>query len=385
MAVKKQKVFTPEELKKKYGVSSVSAKQVVIKNERMIRIPFRVLWLNYLTGGGFVYGRVHEIFGYESSGKSLLAMDVGVVTQDLGGVVLWADAERAFDFDWAQANGLNLEQLVVYDEGNSVEGISDWARDLSLYHRSRLVKNEPILLVIDSLAALETDEEIDGNQVDTKGYGMLRAKKINEFYRKRIDFFNRYGITVIVINQVRKKINATLYEVAETTPGGDATKFYASIRVALNSSSMIKGLLTSKGFKEDKMKGDKVGRRIGLDVIKNKTGPLKQRVKTEVYFRDYKFGYVGFNRYDGLEEILMKEGIIKKKGSRYYRKENVIANGEDNLIKVLHEDADLRRLLIKRSGINTYSKTQELLDSFTKNLYPVKLKASKEDEEPDTN
>jgi recombination protein RecA len=385
MTKKKQKVLSPEELKKKYGVSSATAQQVVVKNERMIRVPSRCLWLNYQLGGGFVYGRVHEIFGYESSGKTLLAKDVATVVQDLGGMVLWADAERAFDFEWAQANGMNLEQLVVYEGGNSVEGISDWSRDLSLAYRAQLTNNEPILLVIDSLAALETDEEIDGDQTDTKGYGMLRAKKINEFYRKRIDFFSRYGIIVVVINQVRKKINATLYEVAETTPGGDATKFYASIRIAINSSTMIRGKLTKKGFKIDKMDGEKVGRKVGVDVIKNKTSALQNRVKTEVYFKNLVHGYVGFNRYMGLPEIFERLGVITKKGSRYYYKEEMIVNGEEAFVKLLHEDDELRRKLVRKAKINTFSKTQELIQSFGKNLYPVKISKKEDDEETDSN
>lgn len=386
MSKKTLKVLTPEELKKRYGKSSAIAQEVLVEEESMLRIPSRLLWLNHRIGGGLVYGRVHEIFGYESTGKSLLAMDFGSVTQDLGGVVLWADAERAFDYNWAKQNGLNLDRLVVYEGGNAIEGISDWVKDMGLYWRSQLVNNEPILLVVDSIAALETEEEIDGNQSDTKGYGMLRAKKINEYYRKRIDFLSRYGIASIMINQVRKKVNASLYENAETTPGGDATRFYASIRIGLNASSLIRGVKGKNGFKEDKQNGYKVGRKIGLDVPKNKTAPLPPRVKTEVYFRDIKTGYVGYNRYDGLPSILEELKIVKKKGSRYYDSEgSMLCNGEDAFIKLLHEDSELRKTLVKKAKINTFSKTQKKLQNLTKNLFPVNLKSKSKDEEPDSN
>jgi len=377
------KLMSDKDLQKKYGSASVVAKDITIENKRALRIPSRVIWLNAQTGGGLVYGKVHEIFGYESTGKSLIAKDFGYVTQSLGGVVLWDDAEQAFDYAWAVKNGLDLDKLYVYD-GNDIEGVSDWARDMSLYHRSKLVNNEPILLVIDSLAALETLEEIDGDQKNVKGsYGMGKAKKINEFYRKRIGFFKKYGITVIIVNQIRKKINATMYENAEITPGGDATKFFASMRIALAASTMLKGSIVKGVFKEDKMKGMKVGRRIFLDVIKNKTYPLMPRVKTTVYFRDMVVDYVGYDRYNGLPEIFVRLKIVKKKGSRYYRKGTLICNGEDKFIRLLHDDDKLRKLLVSKANINTISKTRKLLETMDENLYPMPKasKKSKDEEE----
>lgn len=375
----KVKLYTEKDLRKKYSGVANKAKDIVVEFDQTLRLPSRCIWLNHITGGGLPYGKVTEGFGYESTGKSLLALDYAYSAQSLGGVVLWGDAEQAFDYNWAIQNGLDLDRLEVYDS-NEIETLSDWCRDMVIYYRNTLKNNQPILLVVDSIAALETGEEIDSDMKNAKAsYGMSKSKKMNEFYRKRIQFFKRLGVCVYMVNQVRKKIGASLYEASETTPGGEATKFYASIRLGLLGSSQIKGRLLKDGtFKEDKLKGVKVGRCIYVDVVKNKTAPIRKKIKAEVYFLPDKFGYVGFNRYSGLDEILVEQGVVKQKGSRFYFKGKegaMICNGADNFIKILHEDEDIRRKLLKRSSINTIGKTREKLEGLGKNLFPVKLKA----------
>src|SRR5690606_7362946 len=135
-------------------------------------------------------------------------------------------------------------------DSNDIEGFSDWCRDTILMYRSKLVKNEPILLVLDSIAALECLENLNKDQLDGKAEMGNRAKAIYRFFRYRANFFKQMGVCVILINQVRKKLGASMFENAETTPGGDSTKFYASYRIGLNSGKQIKGKLVNGEFKD---------------------------------------------------------------------------------------------------------------------------------------
>lgn len=384
MAKKKAlRLLDEASLRKKYSGLANSARNIISHNEHVLRIPSRLIWFNYQLGGGLVYGKTHELFGYESTGKTLLALDFAFVTQSLGGVVLWDDAEQAFNHNWAIQNGLNPDLTEIYDS-NDLEGFADWFRDWGLYYRAKLVNNEPILVVVDSIAALDILENLEVDMKDGKAEYSGVAKKLNQFYRKRIKFCERYGITLLMINQLRPKIGATIYEVADVTPGGKATAFYSSIRIGINRGKALKGLISSKGWKEDREKGVKVGQNVYIDIIKNKTAPPRNKVKTIVYFLPDRWGHVGYSRYEGLPDILEYLKVLKKKGSRYYFKEAMIANGEASLVKRLYEDEDLRKKLIRKSGINTISKTRGILESIGKNLYPVKAKTSSSDDEDDS-
>lgn len=371
MALRKIKVLTEQEIAKKYGDDSYLVHKVINEISNLPKLPSRNLPLNYMIGGGITYGRVMEVFGYESTGKSLLSYDFAYATQQLGGIVLLADAENAFAIQWAIENGLDPERLIIYDK-NSIEGISDWSRDMIYYWRSKLKNNEPILFITDSIAALECESSIESDMSDAKAEMGNRAKAIGKFYRTRNPLFKRAGVCVLMINQVRKKLGATMWESAETTPGGDATKFYASIRVGLIRSTQIKGLINAKGkFEESKEKGHKVGQNIIMKVEKNKLAPPRPQLKTEVYFLPDKFGYVGYSRYAGLDEILITEGIISKKGSRYYYKGKMICNGEKNFLSMIHRKPKLRGKLIAKSSIHTISKAKEQLTTIKRNLYPI--------------
>ena len=340
-------------------------------------LPSRCIPLNWQLGGGIPYGKIIEVMGYESTGKSLLAMDFCYAAQKLGGKVLWDDAEGSFDLYWAEKNGLSVNDIELYTD-NDIEGFSDWARDMILYHRSKLVNNEPIVLVVDSIAAMECLENIDSDQNDGKSEMGKRAKVLYQFYRKRNSYFMKYGVIVIMINQVRDKVGAGLYEAAEQTPGGKSTRFYASQRLGLIRSRQIKGVMGKKGFRED-IKGVKFGQNIILSVQKNKVAPPRSNVKTKVYFLDDIHGYVGYDRYEGLQEILLNLRVIKQKGSRYYYKGSLLCNGKDNLIPFLHDNPKIRAKLIKKTGINTISRLKETLASLGHNLYPVKLKKKSEE------
>ncbi len=376
MAKKKQnklKVSTESALRKKYAGSGL-ASQVVVHGEDTLWIPSRILALNHQWGGGAPYGKIIEIFGEESSGKSLTAFDFAYTTQALGGIVLWADAEFAFTQDWALKNGLDLEKVEIYKE-KAIERISDWSVDMGIYYRNKLTKNEPILLVVDSLAALECLDKLNVSQTDAKAEMGNRAKAIDSWLRGRNGLYEDLGITVILINQLRSKIGASQFEDPDTTPGGKATRFYASIRVGIYGGKAIN--------KKIKGKEERVGRVTSIRIKKNKVAPPRPTLKgVEVYFVDTEVTDVGFNKYFGLPELLVDMGVLERKkgSSRYYMSGKMIANGEDALIKKINEDDELRKKLIRKSGINTISKTRSKLSKITENLYPITTEKSEEDD-----
>lgn len=206
----KLKVQSESALRKKYAGSG-RATDIVVSADEMLWLPSRFLALNNQFGGGIPYGKILELFGEESSGKSLLAFDFAYCAQQLGGVVLWADAEYAFTRDWALQNGLDLDRVELFKE-KAIEVISDWSVDMAIYYRSKLVNNEPILLVVDSIAALDCLSNMNGSQVDAKAEMGTRAKQMDMWLRTRNGIYEELGVTVILINQLRAKIGASLFE-----------------------------------------------------------------------------------------------------------------------------------------------------------------------------
>lgn len=362
---KKLKILTKSELRKKYQGSDLASIVIPSKDE-MLWLPSDILTLNAFLGGGIPYGKAFSELGYESTGKSLLAMAFARTTQSLGGIVLWGDLENSWANYWAEQNGLDTTKVEVYTS-NAIEPFSDWVRDYCIYYRSILTHNEPILLVIDSIAMAETKNNVDADQDDAKAAMGNRAKAIGDFYRKRSNMFHNYGICVIPINQLREKLGAGMFESNETAPGGKATQFFASQAVVLARGKQIKAKINGKE--------KRVGQNVYIQFRKNKVAAPQENIATQVYFREEnEFGYVGFNKYMGLLDYLLEEGIVKKKGTGIYRKDKLIARGEDHFVRVMHENDELRSLLVRKSSINTVGKTRKKLESITTNLFPVKIK-----------
>lgn len=359
------KVLNRNALSKKYHGSGL-ASNIVIPVEEALWIPSKMLAFNYQTGGGLPYGKIMEIYGEESSGKSLMALDLAYCTQQLGGVVLWADAEHAFTPYWAEQNGIDLTRVELFQE-TAVEPISDWIADMSIFWRSQLTNNEPILLIVDSTAALDCLENINSEQSNAKAEMGNRAKAIYKMFRIRNELLYDLGISSVFINQLRAKVGASKFEDPDTTPGGKALQFYASIRVGIYGGKQIK----------DKVNGheDRVGRHSSIRIKKNKVAPPKPTIKgAEVYTNaDYDKMEVGFSRYFGLADVLIRTGVLtKKKGaSRFYYKDKMVANGENALIEVIKSDDQLRKKLIRKAKINTIGSTLRQMEKIGRNLYPV--------------
>ena len=355
------KVPSLNELNKKYGaIIKMKASDV---EDHDLWLPSTFFALNHQWGGGIPFGKIVEVAGEESSGKSLIAYNFAYACQQLGGHVIWVDAEQSWMNSWAEANGIDPDRVTVVND-TRIEYVSDVVADLAIYIRSQLTHNEPILLVMDSVAAMDCADNIDAKMVDGKAEMGGRAKALYKYFRIRTELFYKLGITQIYINQVRTALNVGFGKDNTTTTGGAALKFWASIRVAFFAGRSI--TVKSKGRER------KAGKLVTLRVLKNKVAPPKPTIsKCPVYFNP-KLHDVGFDRYFYLDEVFAEEEVIEKaSGGIVKYKGEKIARGEENFRKLIEEDDELRRKLLKKAGINTIATTRKKLESISNNLFPV--------------
>lgn len=353
------KIPTKNELLKKYGNMIQLASET---KESGLWLPSTFFALNYTMGGGIPYGKILEIAGESSSGKSLIAYNFAYACQQLGGKVIWVDAEQAWMNSWAEANGVDPSQVTVVND-TRIEYISDAVADLVMYLRSQLTHNEPILLVVDSIAAMDCADNIDSRMVEARAEMGGRAKALYKFFRIRAELFAKLGVTQIYINQLRTALNVGFGKDNTTTTGGAALKFYASIRLAFYAGKTL--TVKVKG------KERKAGKLVTIRIIKNKVAPPRPTIsKCPVYFNP-KFHEVGFDRYFGLDDVFVENDIIEKTAGGYKLNGKSIARGEDSFHQKMEEDNSLRRKLLKLAEINTIATTKKKLESLQENFYPV--------------
>lgn len=326
-------------------------------------LPSTFFSLNYTMGGGIPFGKILEIAGEESSGKSLIAYNFAYATQQLGGAVIWVDAEQAWMNSWAKQNKVDPSKVTVIND-TRIEYVSDAVADVALYLRSKLTHNEPILLVVDSIAAMDCSDNIDAKMADAKAEMGGRAKALYKYFRIRNELFYKLGVTQVYINQLRTALNVGFGKDNSTTTGGAALKFYSSIRLAFYSGKSI--TVKSKGSDR------RIGKYVTIRVLKNKVAPPKPTIsKCPVYFNP-KYHEVGFDRYFGLADNLVESEVIDKSSGGVYKfGEKTLARGEEKFAKLLEEDVDLRRKLLRRADINTIGTTQKALSKLSMNFYPV--------------
>ena len=360
MAKNKLKIPTKNELLKKYGdIIKVASN----KEDTGLWLPSTFFALNYQMGGGIPFGKILEIAGEESSGKSLIAYNFAYACQQLGGHVIWVDAEQSWMNSWAEENGVDPEKVTVINE-TRIEYIADAVADLALYLRAQLTNNEPILLVLDSIAATDCSDNIDAKMTDAKAEMGGRAKALYKYFRIRNELFYRLGITQIYINQLRTALNVGFGKDSSVTTGGAALKFYASIRLAFYSGKTV--TIKSKG------KERKVGKLVTIRLLKNKVAPPRPTIsKCPVYFNP-KFHDVGFDRYYGLEDVLVENDIVEKSSGGVYKyKGSTLCRGEEKFQKLMEEDDSLRRKLLRKANINTIGTTKKRIQELNKNYFPV--------------
>jgi recombination protein RecA len=279
---------------------------------RVETIPSGSLTLDLALGGGLPKGRVIEIYGPESSGKTTLALHAIAEIQKGGGVAAFVDAEHALDPTYAAALGVNIEDLLVAqpDTGEAGLEIVD-----------QLVRSTAVdLVVVDSVAALVPRAEIEGEMGDV--HVGLQARLMSQALRKITGNIGKTGCTVIFLNQLRQKIGIS-YGNPETTTGGNALKFYASVRLDIRRIQTLK-----KGTEE-------YGNRTKVKVVKNKIAPPFRVAEFDIIF-----GH-GISTLGCILDMAEEMNIVVRKGAWYsYNGEN-IAQGRDNTIKYMEENAEM--------------------------------------------
>ncbi len=262
--------------------------------------------------GGFPKGRIIEIYGPESSGKTTLAIHAIAESQKKGGIAAFIDAEHAFDPVYARKLGVDIDNLLVSqpDNGEQALEIAD-----------NLIRSGAIdIIVIDSVAALTPKAEIDGEMGDSK-VG-LHARLMSQALRKMTSTISKTGCCCIFINQLREKIGV-MFGNPETTTGGNALKFYASVRLDIRRIQAIKD-------------GDQnVGNRVKVKVVKNKVAPPFRVCEFDLMFGE------GISKQGEIVDLGVETGIIKKSGSWFSYGESKLAQGREAVKLLLRDNPEL--------------------------------------------
>ncbi len=279
-----------EDIKKKYGEESVLVLGNKAKDKKIKKISSGSLLLDEALGiGGYPLGRIIEIFGHESSGKTTLALHAVAEMQKSGGTAAFIDAENALDIEYAQKIGVNTEDLVLSqpDSGEQALEIMD-----------ALIRTKKInLLVVDSVAALVPQVELDGEMSDqTVG---VQARLMSKALRKTAKIINENEVVVIFINQLREKVGV-MFGNPEVTTGGRALKFYSSVRIDIRRSAVIK--------KET----DIIGTTSKIKIVKNKVAAPFKIVEVDIIYGE------GISKTNEIIDLAVKHSIIEKSGSWFY-------------------------------------------------------------------
>jgi recombination protein RecA len=275
---------------------------------RVETISSGALTLDLALGGGLPKGRVIEIYGPESSGKTTLALHAVAEVQRNGGIAAYVDAEHALDPTYAAALGVDTENLLVSqpDTGEAALEIVD-----------QLVRSAAVdIVVIDSVAALVPRAEIEGDMGDA--HVGLQARLMSQALRKITGNIGKSGCTVIFLNQLRQKIGVS-YGNPETTTGGNALKYYASVRLDIRRIQTLK-----KGTEE-------FGNRVKVKVAKNKVAPPFRVAEFDIIFGR------GISTLGCLVDLAEETGVLNRKGAWYSYNGDNISQGRDNAIKYLEE------------------------------------------------
>ena len=277
-------------------------------------IPTGSLALDAALGiGGVPKGRIIEIYGPESSGKTTLAIHAIAEAQKAGGIAAFIDAEHAFDSSYAQQLGVDVDNLLISqpDNGEQALEIAD-----------SLIRSSAIdIIVIDSVAALTPKAEIEGEMGDSK-MG-LQARLMSQALRKLTSSISKTKTVCIFINQLRDKIGV-VYGNPETTTGGNALKFYASVRIDIRRMSVIKD------------GEEQLGTRTKVKVVKNKVAPPFKRAEFDIMFGE------GISKIGEIVDLGVDYGVVKKAGSWFSYGDRKIGQGRDAVKELLKNDDGLR-------------------------------------------
>ncbi|MBR4848756.1 MAG: recombinase RecA [Bacteroidaceae bacterium] len=276
-------------------------------------IPTGSVGLNAALGvGGYPRGRIIEIYGPESSGKTTLAIHAIAEAQKMGGIAAIIDAEHAFDRFYAQKLGVDIDNLLI-----SQPDCGEQALEIA----EQLIRSSAIdIIVIDSVAALTPKAEIEGEMGDNK-VG-LQARLMSQALRKLTSAISKTKTTCIFINQLREKIGV-MFGNPETTTGGNALKFYASVRLDIRRVTQLKD------------GEDAIGNQVRVKVVKNKVAPPFRKAEFDIMFGE------GISRVGEIVDLGVQYGIIKKSGSFFSYNETKLAQGRDRTKALIADNPEL--------------------------------------------
>jgi recombination protein RecA len=290
-------------------------------------IPTGAMSLDIALGiGGVPRGRIVEVYGPESSGKTTVALHMIAEAQRLGGIAAFIDAEHALDPVYARKLGVNLDELLVSqpDTGEQALEITE-----------ELVRSGAIdIVVVDSVAALVPKAEIDGDMGDT--HVALQARLMSQALRKLAGVLNKSNTVAVFINQLREKVGI-MFGNPETTPGGRALKFYASVRMEIRRSEQLKD------------NGEIIGNRVKVKVVKNKVAPPFRECEFDIMYGE------GISRTGNILDIAVNMDLIEKAGAWFSYEGNRIAQGRDNAKKYLDNNPDVCEEIEKKIRENLMS------------------------------
>lgn len=313
-------------------------------------IPSGSILLDEALGvGGYPRGRIIEMYGPESSGKTTLALHAIAEAQKLGGIAAFVDAEHALDPVYAKNLGVNIDELWVSqpDTGEQALEITE-----------SLVRSGAVdIIVVDSVAALTPQKEIEGDMGDS--VMGLQARLMSQALRKLTAIVNKSKCTIVFINQIRMKIGV-MFGNPETTTGGNALKFYSSVRLEIRRIESIDG----------KGEEDAIGNRVRVKVVKNKVAPPFRKVELDIYFGK------GISATASLLDSAVKHGFIDKRGAWYTRGEEKVGQGKENALNFLEQNADWAKQVEAQIRADLFP-GQVLKNKEGVPVYPEQSKAAK--------
>ena len=301
-----------EKIEKSFGKGSIM-KMGDDSVEQVEVIPTGSIALNVALGvGGYPRGRIIEIYGPESSGKTTLAIHAIAEAQKAGGIAAFIDAEHAFDRFYASKLGVNIDDLYISQPDNGEQ---------ALEIAEQLIRSSAIdIIVIDSVAALTPKAEIEGDMGDNK-VG-LQARLMSQALRKLTAAVSKTRTTCIFINQLREKVGV-MFGNPETTTGGRALKFYSSIRLDVRRTETLK------------QAGEMIGNRTRIKVVKNKVAPPFKQAEFDIMFGK------GISKYGDILDLAADADIIHKSGAWYAYNGEKIGQGRENSKKYLEDHPDI--------------------------------------------
>ena len=310
------------QIEKQYGQGSLMKLGTQSNTAGIDVVPSGSIMLDEALGiGGYPRGRIIEMYGPESSGKTTLALHAIAEARKLGGIAAFVDAEHALDPVYAKNLGVNIDDLWVSqpDSGEQALEITE-----------SLVRSGAVdIIVVDSVAALTPQKEIEGDMGDAQ-MG-LQARLMSQALRKLTAIVGKSNCIVIFINQIRMKIGV-MFGNPETTTGGQALKFYTSVRLEIRRIESIDG----KGDEEA------VGNRVRVKIVKNKVAPPFRKTELDIYFGK------GISKSASLLDSAVKHGIIDKKGAWFTQGDIKIGQGHENAVAFVENDPEYAKKLEKQ-------------------------------------